>query len=412
MALADTSKAIGKITKLLSEQLNAKTGLTITVGRPEPLSGGETVSRLNLFLYEALFDPNLKNVSIDEGRPCPLWLVLKYLMTAFDEDGNTDTIRAHEYLGEGIRALQELSFLQLTSSLPADILGALQDNPETLKISFDETPADLLSRLIQGTDEKYRFSVGFQIRPVMITTGEPTSYSLLVGIDYTKSPVEIIGEEGVQTLVIPSIGPEITQMYPSKVEANETLSILGSNLGYAGLSVRLGQVELPIMAQSPDKLECLVDGSISGGSVVSAGSQPLSVFQILPNGRHRTSNLVVMNLLPTLGNGAPAPGSLTRVNPADLASNVFGVIDMTGVLLGTERDDIFVALFKGEKVVKVFDEFMPVPSPPAPSPSVPQTQMRLQMKQEDAVPPGEYRIILRVNGQQAKNSPIVRLIIP
>jgi len=403
MALADTGKSIGKVTKLLKDRLGSKTNLTVHEGRPEPPGSGSSDHQLNLFLYEVSFDPSLKNVSLDEGQQTPLWLVLKYLITAFDDDGNSDTIQAHEYLGVGIRALQELSFLPLTSPIDADILNALDDNPEPLKITFDETPSDLLSKLMQGSDEKYRVSFGFQVRPIMITTGEPPDYSLLVGIDYSKSPVETIGEEGIDIQVMPSLGPKITDISPPKFEVNDTLTIFGSDLNLSGLSVRLGPAELSVTAQQPDQLQCLVNGAIASGGVISAGSHPISVVQTLPTGRRRSSNLLVGNLLPTLENA---------VFTADSDPDYFGNIDMTGVLIGTDEDDIFVALFREGEVVKAFDEFIPIPPPPPPPLVTSQTRMRLKVEEDEAVPPGTYRVILRINGQQAKNSPEVELIVP
>lgn len=399
MAFADTKNAIGKVTKLLVDHLSSKTGLTgkVVAGRPEPSNGADHL--LNIFLYEAFFDPSLKNLPLDEGQPAPLWLVLKYLLTAFDDAGNSDTIQAHEYLGWGIRALQELNFLYPSSSIDIEILKALQDNPEPLKITFDETPADLLSKLMQGSDEKYRFSIGFQVRPVMIATGETPSYSLLVGVDYTKSPLEVIGEKGVKIPVIPSMGPAITSISPSKFEVDSTVTILGSDLNLSGLSVMLGSAELSVTAQRPDRLECLIDGAIKSGGVISAGSHPISVVQTLPTGRRRSSNLLVGELLPTLKTATS--GSLHAVSgpPSGIAGN----IEMTGTLLGREEDDIFVALYKDGEIVRVFD---------APFTFTPdQTGLTLQIEDSAPVTSGNYRIILRINGQQAKNSPEVTLIV-
>jgi hypothetical protein len=48
------------------------------------------------------------------------------------------------------------------------VRAALQDNPEPLKLSFDETTAELISKIMAGTDERYRLSMAFQVRPVMI----------------------------------------------------------------------------------------------------------------------------------------------------------------------------------------------------------------------------------------------------
>ena len=36
MALAKTAKAIGAVTDAISQRLNSRTGLSISVGRPEP----------------------------------------------------------------------------------------------------------------------------------------------------------------------------------------------------------------------------------------------------------------------------------------------------------------------------------------------------------------------------------------
>src|SRR5437879_2840679 len=117
MTLAKTGGAIAAVTQTLRERLTAFLGSAVnrvTVGRPEPpSSAGE--SRLNLFLYEIHLDEHLRNESLDEGQPPPLWLVLRYLMTAFDEGGDSDSTDAHEILGEGMRALDALNYLQPTT---------------------------------------------------------------------------------------------------------------------------------------------------------------------------------------------------------------------------------------------------------------------------------------------------------
>jgi hypothetical protein len=396
MAFADTGKAIGAVSQLLRDHLLPPTVPVsdVTIGRPEDAAMKE-VPILNLFLYEIQFDPNLRNRSLDYGHPTPLWLVLKYLLTAFDGAKSSDSIEAHGFLGEGIRALQELSFLPLIGSTsPLNVRNALKDNPEALKITFDQTPSDLLSKLMQGTDEKYRCSISFEVRPVLIAPREQPSYSLLVGIDYMAN--RVIGAEGVKIPVLPSLEPTLTDITPTMFEAGATLTMRGSGLELSPLTAQLGAVELPITERSPNALQCQVNGTISGGTVLSAGNHPVCVVQMLPNGRRRPSNLLVATLLPTL----------TTANFAlDPDPDIFGNLDLTGVLLGSDRDDVFVALYQDGKTVRLLDEFVPA-SPPTP----PQTQNRFPIKQEDAVPAGTYRVILRVNGQQAHTSPEV--VIP
>jgi hypothetical protein len=400
MALTDTGKAIGAVSQMLQAHLQTRLAVAVAnvrVGKPES-SGATPHPSLNLFLYEVLFDSDLRNHELDEGQPIPLWLVLKYLLTAFDDTGESDSIAAHGLLGEGMRALQELAFLPL-SSLPASVIGALKDNPETLKITFDQTSSDLLSKLMQGTDEKYRCSVSFEVRPVMIATGEPSSYSLLVGIDYTANTV--IGDAGIQIPVLPSMGSVIATISPAKFELGATVTIQGDDLNLSGLAVRLGDVVLPVATQTPTKLTVEIAPSIANS--LSAGSYPIAATQTLPTGRQRSSNLLIANLLPTLTTVTPVAPT-----PAEQLNGVILNLDLRGELLGRAQDDVFVALYQNGQTVGVFDEFVAI----APPPLGLQTSLRISIKVSNKVPSGGYLVILRVNGQQAKNSPTVNLVLP
>ncbi|MGI8520794.1 MAG: Pvc16 family protein [Actinomycetota bacterium] len=375
------------VTTLLKDRLLARAGVpNISVGRIEP-ENNAPANRINLFLYEAMFDPSLKNVPLDEGQIPPIWLVLKYLMTAFDSKKDTDSEEAHRHLGKGIRALQELSYLPLTGLSPND-LRALTDNPEPLKITFDETPSELLSRLAQGTEEKYRFSAGFQVRPVMIATRELPSYSLLVGVDYEAS--KEIGEEGIRIPVIPSMGVQLTGVTPSKFEVDTLLTLAGSDLDLSGLKVMLGPAELTVTARRPDVLRCKVDSN-AAGNVISAGSHMLSVVQTLPTGRLRSSNPLIADLIPKL------TGALFM---SVAGAGVQGTLTLTGVLLGRQSDDVIVALYQNGTVAKTFDDPTVAPG---------QAQLQVSITAGHAVAAGKYRVILRVNGQQAQASPEVNL---
>lgn len=410
MALADTSRAIGAVARMLKDHLQQFTSVTnVTVGKPEPASSIPATSRLNLFLYEIHFDPYLRNLPLDDNQPPPLWFSLKFLITAFDNAGESDTIEAHEFLGEGLRALGELAYLPLPSAL-ADPSGfaALQPNPEIMKISFDSATTELLSKVMQGTDEKYRFSAAFEVRPVLIAPSTPPASSLLVGVDYTAPA--IIGEEGIHIEVFSIGGPEIEAIEPISFEPNGEFLLRGSDLNLSGLSARIGAAEVPVIAQAPDWLRCRANGLISTGSIISAGSQPIAVAQTLPNGKQRLSSYVVGRLLPVLTAVNPPAGGFTRFNPADPLSPVFGNIDLTGLLLGTEDDAVYVALTRNGETVRVFDSFVRPPAPVPPNPIILQQQMQLQIPSANPIPQGRYRFILRVNGSQAKNSPELDIV--
>lgn len=399
MALARSIGAIGAVTDALTLRLKERTTppLDVTVGRPEP-DGPPAGGRLNLFLYEVQFDASLKNVPLDEGQRPPLWLVLKYLMTAFDDDGkSTETLRAYENLGNGLRALQQLNFLSL-DGLSSALLDSLSDNPEDLNITFDDAPTDLLSKVMQGSDEKYRLSVAFQVRPVMIAPGELPSYSLLVGVNYNTIPLPTtIGEKGIQIPVIPSLGSSITEVSPASFERGETVTVRGTDLHLSNLSIMFGPIELPVTMQQPDRLQFVVDTDIATPAVISAGSYPLSVSQFLPTGRRRSSNVLIGNLRPVVSNVALF-GPISTVGPPPPRMGwKFTNIDVTGELLGRDDvDDFYLALYKDGKTFAMLDTQNDLVLPAGS-----QTQRRFQMIQADAVPPGRYLAIYRVNGQQA-----------
>jgi hypothetical protein len=391
MSLAQSNLALGAVTRWLSNRLTAWLGgANVTVGRPEEASTSGNNPKLNLFLYETIFDPSLRNVPLDEGQPPPLWMVLKYLLTAFDANGDSDTADAHELLGRGASALQELAYLSINGA-PANIQQALHKNPEPLKITFDEVTVELLSKLMQGSDEKYRLSLGFQVRPVLIAPPDPPNYSLLVGIDYTTSPATVIGDAGRVLDILPSLGIGLEDVTPPQFEVNSTLSLTGNDLNSSGVQIFLGTAPLTITPPvASGELKCQVNGAIAGGTLLSAGSYPLFVRQTLPSGRFRSSNLLVGNLLPTLNTAVPS--GLVNIGGGQIRGN----LQLTGQLLGRADDDVLVAFYRNGAVERMFDVVVT---------NANQTQLGLTVAAAQAMPSAKYRIILRVNGQQARNSP-------
>ena len=384
MSLADSGRAIGAVTRLVQDHL-IRRGFEVSVGKPEDAADSNTNAKLNLFLYETGFDGGLRNVPLRPNEPEPLWLVLKYLLTAFDTNENSDTPDAHELLGRGLSALHELNFLALDALVAPGVRLALENNPEPLKLTFEETTADLISKIMQGTDERYRLSVAFQMRPVMIVPGSQPRHSLLVGVDYTTAPETIIGERGVNIDVEPTLGPALSRVEPTRFEAGAEIQIFGDDLNGANLEAVLGDTVLTITERRPDRLTVTAEGSpgtpIAAGTALSAGEHPLVVRRRLSPTRARSSNLVAARLLPTVSSAALVAGNLS----------------LTGFLLGTDSDDIVVALYQDGRTVRLFDVV---------TPSV--NQQTLDVPGVGAaVPSGTYRIVLLVNGQQAKASPAV-----
>lgn len=386
MAFSDSGHAIGAVTRLLQAHL-MRNSFAVSIGPPHAAAADTQVdNKLNLFLYQVDFDASLRNVSLLANQPPPLWLSLRYLITAFDSDNLSDSAAAHQLLGLGMSALNQLNYLRLDAGLASDIRLALENNPEPLKITFEEASADLLSKLMQGSEDHYRLSAAFQVRPVLIVPDTPPDLSLLVGIDYTQLPPQVIGPEGVGLALLAGMGPHLNEVVPAAFEAGAAFEVLGEDLNTSGLECRLSGVPLNIVERAADHLGLIADGAILTGTAVSAGEHVLQVRQLLPNQRYRVSNLITARLLPVLSGATLATGALT----------------LDGLLLGSEDDDVLIAFHRDGVTVRVFDSAMT---------SADQTQLTVTGIASEAAPelftPGDYRIVLLVNGQQAHNSPTV-----
>jgi hypothetical protein len=409
MSVSMSGKAIGALTQLIKDHIvnvwndSILQKPDVTIGRPEaPLNPQKTI--LNLFLYELKIDPFLRNTALGPGREPPVWLVAKYLLTAFDSTGESDTMDALRYLGEGIRILASLTTIR-PQNMP---LPELESNPETLKLTIEDVGVEMLSRLMQGPDQKFRSSIGFEVRPIMIDSSSLPSYSLLVGIDYTKDPLVEIGEEGIKIDIDSlSIQPVIVDIEPKKFELGNTLYVKGRNLDLPDLSIYLNSSELDITSQGKDGLECLVDfPGIDENSIV-AGNYTIYLIQKVTNTRQRKSNAALGSLIPKID--STIPSSLSKVTHPQLGQVIVGNINIVGNLLGRQGDDVVVGLYRDARTTNVITKFTSIAStPPAP----PQHNVILQISITDKVLPGVYRLIYTVNGQQAKSSPQVRLDVP
>jgi hypothetical protein len=367
-------------------------GHSVSVGKPERASQNDTSAKLNLFLYETAFDASLRNVVLDGTSPPPLWLVLRYLLTAFDGEEQSDSPEAHELLGQGLTALHELNFLRLDAVVDTPVQLALAHNPEPLKITFDESSPDLLSKLMQGADETYRLSAAVQVRPVLLLPSEPADYALLVGVDYTTLPPTEIGLEGRGLGVIPSLGARLKRAEPGVFEAGQQITLYGTDLHLGGLEAVLGDEVLRTTGQWPDRMTVEVEalepgpggaGRIASGLGPSAGELPIRLRQPRPGGRFRSSNLIVGRLRPVL-------------TTAEMSGTT---LQLDGLLLGGEADDVVVAMHRDGSVVAAFDVV-----------TTQADQTHLDVPDVgDALDPGAYLVILRVNGQQARLSPTVAL---
>jgi hypothetical protein len=79
---------------------------------------------------------------------------------------------------------------------------------------------------------------------------------------------------------------------------------------------------------------------------------------------------------------------------------VTGTLTLSGNLLGTDTDDVQIAFYRDGAVLRVID---------IPAPVSNQTLLTVNLPTINPLAAGSYRLICRVNGQQARNSPMANL---
>lgn len=375
------SEAIGATSELLRARLMAAlNSVPVNIGRPETSAGGTRA--LNLFLYQVALDPDLRNEPLDRGQMPPLWLTLHYLLTAFDEHGESDSEDAHRLLGQGMAALQALNFIR-----PPSTDMVLGRNPSSLKLSFSDANVDLLSKLMQGSDEKYRISVAVQVRPVMIALESPPAYAPVV--QTIGPPID----PGISLL--PSLGARLAGIEPARFVAGQTVTVTGTDLaGYD--RVLLGNDVFPFVPGAEGEGTFVVPAA----SPIAANGYGLCLLRSLFGGTHTfSSDALLAELLPTVAS-VSLPGPLTQLLPAGPTARRHGRFSITGSQLGGAAASAFASLYR--------DGVAHGPYPPDASSTA--TQLDFTVPEDGALAPGLYTVLVRVNGQQATASPTLNWV--
>lgn len=400
MPLAQTGLAVGDVSRFLAGMLttalwNTPQNPKITVQRPqaETSTGNVIQPRINLFLYEVEIDAAMRNVPLTPSSPTPLWLILRYVVTSFDKYGESDTPDSHDLTGMAMQVLMSAG-----DTLPSGYTS-LSDNPEPLKITFDQATPDLLSRLMQGPDDKYRCSAAFQVRPVLIAKPLPPSGLQLVGVNYVLGTK--IGLAGVRNFVLPNLGPVLTGAAPPGVEVGDTLRLTGESLGGGNLSVSFGATTLAPTMQQPQALSVLIDGI--DPTAMSANSIAVSVRETLASGLAISSGVINVSLLPTLSGAMIL--SIAKVSAAN--PKVYATVAFTGTLLGSTHDYVEFALVRDGEVALLLDTPDSSFTPPAD-----QSKQQFAMTSNQAIVQGQYFVVLRINGQQAKQAFTLNMVSP
>ncbi len=417
MSGARTTNAIGAITCILRDALETARNQTpalnncgnVILGLPsaQPAQG------IYLSLYEINFDASLRNVSLGDGESPPIWLVLKYAVVVYD-DGDLQHYNAHRFIGRAISHLQSLHFETYSGLTQTWVHPALDRNPEQIHLTFDEAPSELISRLLGSAAERYQSCFCFQIRPVLIQTREIPDFQLLIGIDYTaggeiitstrrlecSSPVDESifrgSERGVDIAVRPIKFVHVETISSTRLEfdvADKEIEIVGSGLDENNLYIIVGGAEIQIIGNTNPVSYRWQMSYDNMRDEISAGTHSLQVAIIEtitdennnPIRRwRRVSNSVHLHI----------PPYVERIS--DVQNNR---LTIEGRYLGRPEDAVVVAFYRDNRVVAIYDSFQSGDF------HVDQTSLIVDLTRIPPIQNDTYRILLRVNNQQARNSP-------
>ena len=250
--------AIAAVTATLRNLLEAALmsdvpGTIVTTRPPDTARKDVTANnQVNLFLFHAEPNAAWRNMDIParlrpgETGQMPLALTLFYLLTAYsgENEDNIDTggerlMGSHRLLGQAMNVLHDRPILNgatINAVLPdADQLEFPFNQVENVRITWQPTTVEDMSRLWTIFQTQYRISVVYEVCVVLIESKHPVKTPLPV---LTRGP----GDRG------PLVQPSLVSPFPMLTEVKlpnpqpairlgETLTLRGQNL--AGTTVQL-----------------------------------------------------------------------------------------------------------------------------------------------------------------------------
>lgn len=169
-AIADVGRTL---VELLSEELNFTLNSDeVTLASPAEIQGGDT--RLSLFLYSIIENPNLKNspreiIDARTTEPPPLTVDLYYLLTSYASDNipgglTARLLEAQEILGRAMRVFYDNSIVS-----GSKLKGSLSETVAEMHVTLNPITVEDLTRIWSVfPEEAYRTSVSYVVTPVPI----------------------------------------------------------------------------------------------------------------------------------------------------------------------------------------------------------------------------------------------------
>lgn len=293
--------------------------VAVTVGLPDKES--DEGRRVNLFLYQVVESPYLKNMDLPGatspgayGTP-PLSLDLHYLVTAYGESDEGDQFEAQQILGDAMRTLHDRAYLN-GSILDASLQGAF----ERAKITLMPLTLEDLTKIWTALSTPYRVSAGYKVTVVQIESRQQKSFPMPVA----ESP-----GGGPRIVVVPARMPRIQEIFvrrpgdapdrertPAYARIGDTLIVKGSGLGLRELRLFLGEADVTaaVVVRTDERLELTLPANTAISPGVIGVRAVADVMLGEPPVPHRgfSSNLGAFVLTPSVATLTPDLGASPR----------------------------------------------------------------------------------------------------
>jgi hypothetical protein len=325
----------------------------VTLGAPGPdrdPEGDVEPSRINLFLYQVVENPFLKNQdTVGLGHPDayghpPLSLDLHYLLTVYGTAANNenfDETPAHLLLGSAMQVLHDHAILTdaiVTQREPAGLTvldPTLREEAEQVKLTLRSLGLEDLSNVWLALTLPYRLSVAYEVNVVQIDSQRPRRHPPLVQEPPGGGPnlvVMPLRRPGLSTVAVRPAGqPAGTERAAPFARVGDTLILHGTGLGGGSLTVRLGPIEVAPDEIGPagDRMEVTVpddvrpDGStIAPPDRLQPGTHPVQVTARAPGFARAAlaSDTGAFVLVPGVDDATVADRTLTVTGSRLLAS--------------------------------------------------------------------------------------------
>ena len=175
------SLAIAAVTatvrKLLEDSVSDISGAVASTQPPDKVTATNLV---NLFLYQTVINATWRNRDMprqvkpgETGQP-PLALNLYYLLTAYGQGDDSQTVDGHRLLGRAMRVLHDhpvLSSAEIKAAFPD---GDLDNQIEHVRITPQPMSLDEMSKLWTIFQAKYRISTAYEVSVVLIESMRPS----------------------------------------------------------------------------------------------------------------------------------------------------------------------------------------------------------------------------------------------